>query len=150
MWFHVNIFLKPAINMNIKLQFKIRLDEDLHARIKQASEQNQRSVNTEIINRLEVSFIPEKEITGTIDAKQASEVAEQALNNGFNKLLSECMNQINTCARRGLKASHVKSGYDCWDDGDDIDVRVITPVKKKLEELGYQVEIEDLGFYIQF
>ncbi len=38
------------------LQFKVRLDEALHASIKSAAEQNNRSVNSEIVNRLQKSF----------------------------------------------------------------------------------------------
>lgn len=38
------------------LQFKVRLGEDLHAAIKAAAEENNRSVNAEIIYRLQQSF----------------------------------------------------------------------------------------------
>lgn len=38
------------------LQFKVRLGEALHAAIKRAAEENSRSVNSEIVHRLQQTF----------------------------------------------------------------------------------------------
>lgn len=46
--------------MSEKLQFKIRLDGPLHKQITEAAEQNGRSVNAEIVSRLEQSLEDER------------------------------------------------------------------------------------------
>lgn len=47
--------------MSNKLQFKVRLDELLHGKIKAAADKNNQSVNTEIVTRLENSLYEENE-----------------------------------------------------------------------------------------
>ncbi|MGO2478892.1 MAG: Arc family DNA-binding protein [Pseudoalteromonas sp.] len=47
--------------MSNKLQFKVRLDESLHGKIKSAADKNNQSVNAEIVTRLESSLYEENE-----------------------------------------------------------------------------------------
>lgn len=134
--------------MSQKLQFKVRLDEDLHNKIKTYSERSSRSVNAEIVHRLELSFIHDSPESEVLSAEQARKIAEQSLIDGYQILLTKCFNQILNEAKKGLKESFIDTGYEEWDD--DVEDEVITPVITKLQQLGYDAKIEDGGIYIKF
>jgi len=65
------------------LQFKVRLDEALHASIKSAAEQNNRSVNAEIVNRLQKSFEADH---GVVEARTTSTSGDPSLQPTYEEL----------------------------------------------------------------
>jgi hypothetical protein len=129
---------------------KIRLPADLKDRIEEAAKNSGRSMNAEITRRLEASILREMPQSEPISADQAKLLAEKALEDGYSTLLDKCLTQINIRARQGYNDCHVSSDFEDWEDGDDIDTKVIQPAKAELERMGYKVEPFDLGFIVKF
>jgi hypothetical protein len=49
-------------------QFQLRFSEAMHERLRAAAAENSRSINTEILHRLEASFEPGRELAPAISA----------------------------------------------------------------------------------
>lgn len=124
------------------LQFKVRLGEDLHAAIKQAAEQSNRSVNAEIVHRLEMSFINNQRLANTSlvkasDAIVLSELARQQLPTTILEVVIAGINHA-------ISLGHSSAWVDIYDfqlddlDQDEYDA-VMEPVKQVLEEAGYSI-----------
>jgi len=65
------------------LQFKVRLDEALHASIKSAAEKNNRSVNAEIVHRLQNSFEADH---GVVEVRTTSSSGDPTLQPTYDEL----------------------------------------------------------------
>jgi hypothetical protein len=126
-----------------KLQFKVRLDAELHRKITLAAERSGRSVNSEIVNRLDLSFISNQYSEELLTADQASKVADQAVEDGYEILLKKCMHEITKEAQVGLRRVYIDTGYDDLYEDDEIMLKVVEPVIKKLRELDFEAELLD-------
>lgn len=124
------------------LQFKVRLGEDLHAAIRQAAEKSNRSVNAEIVHRLEMSFQKNQSVTSTslVNASKALELSELARQQLPSTILDVVIAGIN----HAISLGHSSAWIDIYDfkldnlEQEEYDA-VIEPVKKVLEEAGYSI-----------
>lgn len=123
-------------------QVNIRLPEDLKAELHEIAEFNSRSVNAEIVLRLQVSLLKEKSDIGIISADVAKELAQQSRLDGNNALLALCMDEVAKAAKHGKNEVVVKLEND--------DETNIEPTIAKLESLGYRVNVDDGGLWIFF
>lgn len=60
-------------------QYKLRLPADLKEKIKQASEENHRSMNAEIVARLQESFDEENTYTSSVESPDLTEEVRREL-----------------------------------------------------------------------
>ena len=98
--------------MSNKLQFKVRLNELLHGKIKSAAEKNSQSVNTEIVTRLENSLYEEDEgksksdeITRRLKEYQAEHLSNAAvLFESLTEKMSDIASKADTLHRYILPA----------------------------------------------
>tara|TARA_A100000171_G_scaffold28305_3_gene26438 strand:- start:593 stop:1015 length:423 start_codon:yes stop_codon:yes gene_type:complete len=127
--------------MSQKLQFKIRLDEDLHEKIKQAAAQSGRSVNAEIVLRLEQSVAASVPADSIISAEQARLLADKAIADGYNLLLRECMNEINESARAGHSQADIIVDSVRWSPR--YEAEVVEPVLEQIRSLGYAALLKE-------
>lgn len=127
--------------MTSKLQFKVRLDEDLHNKIKQAADENKNSVNTEIVQRLEMSLLNEIPADKLISAKEAKQIADNARDELSTTILKRTFEEINKKARLG----QTKFFVDLEDldleglDSDEDFIAVFQLTFSKLKEMGYRM-----------
>jgi plasmid stability protein len=131
-------------------QINIRLSEELKQKVHEKAEANGRSVNAELVDRIEVSLLAETSPTNVLTAEDAKKIAEQALKDGYARLLSRCIKYINSRAMEGYSDAYISSGYEDIYEGDKIYKTVIAPVKIKLEELGYKVSFSGEDYHITF
>lgn len=74
-------------------QLKLRLSEDLKDRVAEAARRNNRSVNAEIVHRLEASFAPDETIgealsgNWTLPENTSDEAIDRAIHNAVAKAL---------------------------------------------------------------
>ncbi|WP_161569722.1 Arc family DNA-binding protein [Veronia nyctiphanis] len=135
--------------MTQKLQFKLRLDEELHDLIKSAADASNQSINTEVTKRLQNSFTAGRiENADYIDAREAREISSQALADGYSVLMLKCMKLIGDAARQGNTEVLVDTGYS--EISPSIETDIIQPVKDKLESLGYQTELDGSTMKVGF
>jgi hypothetical protein len=131
-------------------QINIRVSEDLKLALHEAANKSGRSVNSEIAIRLEASILYELPSESVFTAKQATLMANKVIDDGYARFLDKCTTTIRAAALSGLKGTVIQSDFEDWGDGDEIDVKIITPVRVTLEKLGYTVEDWELGFYVSF
>lgn len=85
--------------MSLKLQFKVRLDELLHGKIKSAADKNNQSVNAEIVSRLEKSVNDEEKLDDKAKANDLAELQKKQLNH-VTSMFNSLTRQLNDALKR--------------------------------------------------
>lgn len=135
----------PQINIRVPLELKERLHE--------LASKHQRSVNSEIVERLKQSILPKKINLDVLTADQAKTMANKALKDNKTVLFKRCIKEITANAELGITDFFIEiPEYDGihWYEDNPIFIEVIEPAYKQLQELGYTVEIEDCCFHVKF
>lgn len=132
-------------------QLRIRLPIELKEKIEIAAKENTRSMNAEIVQRLEVSFLNETTSDEIISAKDAGKIARTARDELSNIIFKRTFEEINSKVRIGHTSFFI-SIEDLQLDplSDDEFYSVLKVTLDKLEDLGYVVS-EDItvdGFLI--
>ena len=140
-------------------KFQLRFPDGMRDRIKQAAEDSGRSMNAEIIHRLEQSLTDgtpgtHDELPTAEEAKKRSAHSRIVLHKAVRKFFIE---EITEAIERGSSSLSVDieeylGGDDTNDDlTDPFSNEVLHPVLRELEGAGYRVEHTDgLNFYIEF
>jgi len=134
-------------------QLKIRMSPEFKSKIEKSAKDNGRSINAEIINRLELSLIADQSSRDLLTALQARSLLANTIENGTDALLSKCFASIKESIRNGYTFSIVDPDLEAWDlvdPDDEIYLKIILPAKEKLVELGYRVEIDGDNLYIRY
>lgn len=141
-------------------QMKLRMSPELRDRLHAAAEENGRSVNSEVVSRLEGSFY--KASLGDIDLPDASviraaadQVAVDQYNSFINNLLNvKIKNQLESSIKKGRRECHVDlQPVIDMTYGDDqlIKWRIINEIEAILKSKGYDVaRQEHLDLLIKF
>lgn len=134
--------------------FGVRMPPDLKQQIEYAAKENGRSMNAEIVHRLESSFLNQIAPNELLTPIEAKAIAKEARKNLYNVLFSHCVTEINKAAKSGSEFAviHVLSivGEDYFDDESAICLEVINPVMQALTDAGYKVEISDESIVVSF
>jgi len=135
-------------------QMKLRLNPELKELIEKLSKETGRSMNAEIVHRLEVSLTGDVAPNKLLMPDEAKAIAKLARDNLYNVLFNQCVIEINAAARSGSVMVFVDVadtvGENFYDDGSKICTEVVNPVIDKLKEIGYKVEVDGSGIVINF
>ncbi|MCJ8337559.1 MAG: Arc family DNA-binding protein [Pseudomonadales bacterium] len=133
-------------------KFMLRFPDGMRERVKAEAARRGRSMNAEIINRLELSLVNDAYNEETLTAVQARSLLESTVDHGHEALLAKCFEEIKASVKQGYPHSVVDSTLREWKptSSDEVYAKVIKPTKRKLEELGYTVELEGTDIFIAF
>ncbi|AOM40158.1 Arc family DNA-binding protein [Xenorhabdus hominickii] len=121
-------------------QLRIRLPIELKEKIEETAKANSRSMNAEIVQRLDVSFLNELPTEKLIPAKDAVQIANKAKEELSGIILKRTFNEINKKIRIGhtqFSISLEDLQLDALDD-DEFD-SVLKLTFDSLKDLGYEV-----------
>ncbi|MFS4412467.1 Arc family DNA-binding protein [Providencia sp. T47] len=133
-------------------QLRIRLPIELKEKVEVAAKENTRSMNAEIVQRLEMSFLNEVSADDLIPAKDVVQIAKKAREELSGVILKRTFAEINKKARIG----HTEFCISLSDleleilDEDDF-LAILNPTFEQLNKLGYEVSkrtIDNNGFLI--
>ncbi|EMM1612195.1 Arc family DNA-binding protein [Raoultella ornithinolytica] len=121
-------------------QLRIRLPIELKEKIEEVAKSNNRSMNAEIVQRLDQSFAKEVPLDKLVPAKEAMAIIQKAKEELSRVILKRTFTEIN----KKLKLGHSQFGIELDDldlEGLDDDgfASVFHPTFTRLEELGYTV-----------
>lgn len=121
-------------------QLRIRLPIELKEKIEMSAKSNGRSMNAEIVQRLDVSFLNEIPTDELISAKDAIQIVNKAKDELSGVIFKRTFAEINKKIRIGHSAFSVELG-DLELEGlsDDDYLSVFQPTFNRLKELGYVV-----------
>jgi len=147
----MSISLKYKLQiMNSALQFKLRINELLHAQIVEKAKQNKRSLNAEIMNRLEISLLKETPTTTPYSARDARKRSESTVAISKADLINQVMIAINhatdTTATR-CKIHIPSASYDYLGNiqtNEESKDNIINPVIDMFTDLGYYVKFNEV------
>ncbi|MBF0693384.1 Arc family DNA-binding protein [Providencia alcalifaciens] len=121
-------------------QLRIRLPIELKEKIEVAAKENTRSMNAEIVQRLEISFLGEINPDDLIPASEAMKIADKAKEELSNVVFKRTFDEINKKIRLGQKTFFISvSDLDLENINDDDFDPIFSRTFKKLEELGYKI-----------
>lgn len=129
------------------LQFKVRLDEALHAAIKRAADENSRSVNAEIVRRLEESIFREQPPTEILPAEKARELVKQAQKHLPSEIFAKVIAGIN----RGVALGHNfimvdLSEFELEIMEEDKSALIVEMLERSFVSAGYKVSWDGLEY----
>lgn len=121
-------------------QLRIRLPVELKEKIEETAKANNRSMNAEIVQRLDASFLGDIPSDGLISAKDALLIAEKAKDELSRIIFKRAFSEISKKARLGHTNFYVELG-DLELDGIDEDDfgKLFQPTFERLNELGYEL-----------
>lgn len=123
-------------------QFKLRMPSDLRAQAEDAAKASGRSLNAELVARLEASFLALSATEKLIPAKRARELASMAR----VRIPEEVRNRALVAINRAVALGHSSTSVDLkdlrLDDGlseEELDC-IVSDINCELINAGYQVE----------
>lgn len=133
-------------------QLRVRLPIELKEKIEEAAKANSRSMNAEIVQRLDVSFFNEPPSDELVSAKDAVRIASKAREEIASIIFKRTFDEINAKIRIGHTNFFINLDDLALDalDENEFDA-VLSPTFYKLRELGYVVSENSLdpgGFLI--
>ncbi|CZF79636.1 Arc family DNA-binding protein [Grimontia marina] len=137
----------------MSLQFKVRLTEELHEKLKNYADAKGNSLNTEILQRLADSVVEDEkyEPISADSAKQKAADSRQLVLEDIRRL---CYFEINRVAQLGGQHAHISlKKYELYSYTDEAWEEAITPIVKELKDKGFDVNENDVsedGFGIRF
>lgn len=153
-----NYFLK-CFRMSREISpFGLRMPPDLKSQIEASSKSAGRSMNAEIVHRLELTLSEQASlISEKLTAEQANRMAENARENLLASSKKECIKLINQAAAKGIN----RADFDFIEFAglpDNVDLnekeplyqKLVIPLVSYLAELGYQVEVDGNDLFIDF
>lgn len=150
---HNYLILKGGTMSKDEHQMKIRLPAELKNKIESASKTNTRSMNAEIVQRLEVSFLNEVSSSELISAKDAKHIANNAREKLSSIIFKRTFEEINKKIRLGHTQFYVDlTDLNLQGLSDDDFITVFQLTFPKLKKMGYVI-IDDFwdisGFMVE-
>lgn len=126
-------------------QFVVRFPDGMRDRIREAADASGRSMNAEIITRLEESLFRERRPSGILPAEKARALAEQSR----KALPAEVFSRVEEGINKGIAMGHSWVMVDLSDleleSMDQAGIDAITqPLEDTLKEAGYRVDWDGL------
>ncbi|HBM7598581.1 TPA: Arc family DNA-binding protein [Enterobacter asburiae] len=121
-------------------QLRIRLPVELKEKIEDSAKANNRSMNAEIVQRLDGSFLAEVSDDEVISAEEAIQIVSKARDELSAIIFKRTFSEINKKVRIGHTTFHIHL-YDLELDGlsdEDFDT-VFQKTFLRLKELGYEI-----------
>lgn len=119
----------------------LRIPKDLHAKLSEAADDTSKSMNAEIIARLEDSVLrdtPADELVSASKAKELAALARQDLSEAIRK---EVILDLRSAISRGMSVSFVDlSDYGLEEMGNAEFAEVVGSIESELIDAGYTIE----------
>ncbi|WP_325893325.1 Arc family DNA-binding protein [Grimontia sp. NTOU-MAR1] len=123
----------------------LRLPRDLHTQVVKAAKENDRTMNSEIVNRLETSF-KASSAEAIKDASQARIIAQQSRQNVKEAIRQLCYAEITRIAQLGGHHAYIglhqfeldSYTQEGWQE-------VITPIIREFRDKGFDVGDDDVN-----
>lgn len=134
-------------------QFKLRMPEELKAQAENAAKASGRSLNSELVARIESSFLADGSADRLIPAAKAKELALMARSGIPDEIRRRAIDAISRAVRLGhsetyVEISDLQIGVGMPDE--EID-NILNIVRAELENAGYIVGCNDIeAIHIQF
>lgn len=127
-------------------QFKLRMPQELRLQAEQAAKAAGRSINAELVARIESSFLNSSTQETLISAKRAKELALMARTAIPNEIRKRAIMAI----QRAVSLGHTEAYANLTDlslevgiPDEDLD-NLISPIIKELEKAGYNAKLDDI------
>ncbi|HCT6319023.1 MULTISPECIES: Arc family DNA-binding protein [Proteus] len=121
-------------------QLRIRLPIELKEKIEVTAKENGRSMNAEIVQRLDSSFLGEINDDDLISAKDAIKIANNAKEEIKNIIFKRTFDEINKKIRLGHEKFYIDlNGLELEDIDEDVFESLFDTTFSKLKELGYYI-----------
>lgn len=134
-------------------QFKLRMPEELKAQAENAAKASGRSLNSELVARIESSFLADSSADRLIPAAKAKELALMARSGIPDEIRRRAIAAIARAVRLGhndtyIEISDLQLGVGMPDE--EID-NILNVVRAELESAGYAVDCNDIeAIRVQF
>ncbi|CDG20005.1 Putative phage regulatory protein (fragment) [Xenorhabdus poinarii G6] len=133
-------------------QLRIRLPIELKEKIEETAKANSRSMNAEIVQRLDISFLNEPPTDELISAKDAIQIANKAKDELPSIILKRTFDEINKKIRMGHKSFCIMLNDLELEGLEDKEFNeVFQQTFNRLNDLGYTVSMGSLdadGFLV--
>ena len=133
-------------------QINVRVPEELKQKLHEAAANNERSVNSEIVHRIEMSFVENLNPGQIISADQAKARALQAQKDVYENLKKQAFDEIARETKLGKLDARIDLNHlEIDTDEDPLIKAAVKPLIEMLTEQGYCVvdwTVEDI--YITF
>jgi len=122
-------------------QFKLRLPADLREQIESAAQESKRSLNAEIVARLEESHFRAVQVEVIPSAKKAREMAAQSRKRTAIEIRKEVLSELQVAINKGSTMAHVDLRDMGLDDMSDAEHDETTgEICKELKAAGYKLD----------
>ncbi|HHG9067071.1 TPA: Arc family DNA-binding protein [Citrobacter freundii] len=121
-------------------QLRIRLPIELKVKIEESAKSNNRSMNAEIVQRLDASFLSEIQEDEVISAQEAIQIVSKAREELSGIIFKRTFSEINKKVRIGHTTFHINlSDLELDGVSDENFLSVFQKTFNRLRELGYEV-----------
>ncbi|HCL4119088.1 Arc family DNA-binding protein [Pseudomonas aeruginosa] len=127
-------------------QFKLRMPQDLRQQAEQAAKAAGRSLNAELVTRIESSFLSSSTPEVLIPAKRAKELALMARTAIPNEIRKRAISAI----QRAVSLGHTEAYANLSDLSLEVGISdedlesLIKPILNELKKAGYRASLEDI------
>lgn len=128
--------------------FGLRMKADLKERLYKNAKENKRSLNAELIARLESTLVNTDKF---IPAEKAREAAVHARSQIKERILAKCFRDIHEGIQAGINDIYLNlSEFRLDEVDDDVFDELVSLAVNKLDELGYEHEFFDASIHVKF
>lgn len=121
-------------------QLRIRLPIELKEKVEESAKSNNRSMNAEIVSRLETTFLSEVQEDEVISAQDAIQIVSKAKYELSGIIFKRTFAEINRKIRIGHTNFHIDlTDLDLEGLSDDDFLLVFQKTFERLKELGYEI-----------
>lgn len=129
----------------------LRLPRELHNCVHEAAKKSGRSMNAEIVSRLQESFSEPLPKSVLIPAAQAKEIAANARKKLSTILRAEILSELNSSISSGLNGAQVELSHTGISDMNEEELEdIFRDIQKELSDAGYNSELIDNVLVITF
>lgn len=117
--------------------YPLRMTPSLREAVERAAQESRRSMNAEIVSRLELSLIADQQLNDFISAEQARKIAELASTNLPRKLRDAVQAEILSAATSGVSGLMMSTDSLGLDPENETHHKIMDEVIEELIEAGY-------------
>ena len=133
--------------------YPLRMSVETRTKLEKHANTLSRSLNAEIISRIEGSLLTERASTGILTAKEAEKLASLSHKNIANSLRELAAKEISKSINIGKFSAYIDlEPYEIYDQNEPFVEVIIKPLIKELTGLGYSVDDDGTidGFFVRF
>lgn len=117
--------------------YPLRMTPSLREAVERAAHESKRSVNAEIVSRLELSLIADQQLTEFLSAEQARRIADLAGENLPKKLRDSVQAEILSAATNGVSGLSMSTEGLGLDPENEAHHKIMEEIVSELHKAGY-------------